>query len=371
MNPSLRRFRPLAVAALCAMIAPAAFAVTATTDPVGFVKVDYQGNSDSYSSIPFKRTPEYAGSLASVSGNQLTASGTPNFGNLVYAAGTQPKTYYVLFTSGPKLGLFYTITANTATTVTVDPLGDDISGVAAATFQVIPYDTLGTLFPGGQGVVGSAAHGLAVRKTEILIPDHTTAGANLAATAPYYYYTGIAGAGPGWRRQGATGTIVNDGVLYPDSTFIVRQNDGTASNTTFMGTVHMKSLAATIGTIDANTKQDNAVALPIPAELNLTQSNLFESGAFVGSTAHGLAVRKDELLVWDNAVAGKNKAADRIYYYYTGVAGVGPGWRLQGASGTVANTDIVIAPNGGIVIRKAATPAPGTVTWTVLPPYGN
>lgn len=369
MNPSLLRFRPLAAAILCAVIAPAAFAVTATTDPVGFVKVSFQGSADSYSSIPFKRTPEYAGSIASVAGNTLTISGTPNFGNLVYTSPSQPKHYYILVTSGAKIGRYYSIDTNSTNTLTVDPAGDTITSLASSTFQVIPYDTLGSLFPGAVGVIPSPTHGLGTRQTEILIPDNVNEGTDLPAYKSYYYYSGTAGAGAGWRWADDPGTKANDDVIYPDSYFVARQNTASASETTYMGTVHMGALSTVLGTITANVDQDNAVSLPIPANLTLTQLNLYPS-AFTGSSGHGLGARKDELLVWDNSVnAGFDKPADRSYYYYTGAAGAGAGWRDSNDPGTLANSTIALTPTTAIAVRKKGAASPGTVVWTLTPPY--
>lgn len=369
MNPSLLRFRPLAAAILCAVIAPAAFAVTATTDPVGFVKVSFQGSADSFSSIPFKRTPEYAGSIASVAGNTLTITGTPNFGNLVYTSPSQPKHYYILVTSGAKVGISYSIDTNSTNTLTIDPAGDTITSLASSTFQVIPYDSLASLFPTGSGVVASPSHGLGARQTEILIPDNATAGTDLPAFKSYYYYSGAAGVGPGWRLSGVTGVLANDDVVFPDSHFVVRQNTASTSEVTYMGTVHMGPLATPVGTVAANTDQDNSIAFPIPANLTLAQLTLYPS-AFTGSSSHGLGSRQDEVLVWDNTVnPGLDKPADRSYYYYTGAAGVGPGWRLSGVSGALANDTIVLTSTTSVKLRKKGSASPSTVIWTVTPPY--
>ena len=374
MRPSTHLCRAAGVALFTALLATPAFGQTATTDPVGFITVNAAGNADSYTFIPFKRTPEYAGAVATpggVSGNVLTIAGTPNFtaNQFVYVQGTQPKKYYTLFTSGPKLGMYYSITANGTNTLTIDPAGDDISGVSGATLNVIPYDTLGSIFPAGQGVNGSSTHSVGARQTEILIPDTSTPGIDLASAKSYYYYTGALGVGPGWRLAGAIGTIANDDILFPDSPFIVRHNVATATSITYMGTVHMGTLTTPVGTINSSTDQDVSVSLPIAADLTLAQTKLFESGAFVGSTTHSVGSRQDQLLVWDNAIAGKDKAADRSYYYYTGALGAGPGWRLAGDIGTVRNNDVVFTSSVGIAIRKKASATSTGAIWTVKPPY--
>lgn len=372
------------------------------TDPAGFVTVDLAGNSDSYVYIPFKRSAEFVGTAASLSANGtydagepftdgnsnqiwdngetftdtsnvIALTGTPGLtiNQFVYVSGTQPKHYYVFLKSGTRVGMYYSVVSNAVASLTVDTAGDDLTTAinSTTTLEVIPYDTLGSVFPAGAGVNLSASHSAGLRQSEVLIPDLSAAGKNLAFPRSYYYYSGTAGLGAGWRKAGVIGAIANDDILLPDTFFAVRHNVATATSLTFTGTVQMAELATPLGTIAGSTDQDNAVALPFATEMTLAQLKLFESGAFVGSSSHSAGVRQDEVLVWDNSVLGKNKAADTSYYYYTGTAGVGPGWRKAGVVGTLADNDVVIGPNKGIVIRKKASAQPVTVLWTVRPPY--
>ncbi len=373
-------------------------------DPLGYVTVNLAGNSDSYVYIPFKRAPEFVGVASTLSANGTYDSGEPftdgnNSGSwdngeaftdtnnvialggtpgltvnqFVYVAVTQPKRYYVFLKSGTRAGMYYTVVSNAAASLTVDTAGDDLSTAinSTTTLEVIPYDTLGSIFPGGVGVHSSATHSASsnVRLSSVLIPDHVTAGKNLAFPISYYYYSGTAAPGAGWRRAGFSGTIANDDILLPDTFFAVRHNIATATTVTFSGTVQMAQLTTPIGTIAASTDQDNAVALPFATEMTLAQLKLYESGAFVGSATHSTAARQDVVLVWDNGVPGKNKAADATYYYYTGTNPPGQGWRKSGDSGTLVDNTIVVGPNKAIAIRKKATAQAGSVLWTVRPPY--
>jgi len=373
MKTLSQRLRPLATAIACALLSfsRTLHAVDATTDPVGFVTVDYQSNTDSYCLIPFKRTPEYAGSIANVAGSVLTASGTQNFGNLVYASGTQPKTYFIIFTTGTLAGQFFTVTANTATTVTVDNSnGAALTSGVGSNFQIIPFDTLGSVFPAGQGIVPSPGFGLGARQTQILIPDNSGVGIDLAPTQFYYYYSGVSQGGPGWRSTSQPASLmVNDAVLYPDSYFIVRQA-GTGSSNTFMGTVHMAQLATNVGTLEASSTQDNAIALPFSSDITLAQSKLVDSGAFTPSTGFGLAARRDELYVRDNTVAGQDKGADFIFYYYSGAAQGGPGWRrTDDLASNKHDTDVIFSTRYGVTLRKFGAGAATSAVWAVKPPY--
>ncbi len=374
MNITLE-LKKVALAVSIALIAAPAFAqTTATTDPVGFVTQALAANADSYIYIPFKRNPDFAGATAgAVSGagnNVITAASSSwtvdQFA--VNATNFKPR-YYALIRSGAKAGMFYTISSNTANTLTLDLAGDSIAAgvVAGTTFQVCAYDTLGSIFPSGTGVNGSATHSLGARQTEVFLPDQVTSGVDLAPAASYYYFTGTGQGGPGWRKAGAISTIVNDEVLYPDNYFIVRHNVATATSLTQMGTVQIGQVQLPLSTLATGENQDIAVAIPVPASLSLTQSNLFESGAFAGSSSHSLGSRKDELYVWDNSVVATSKSPDVQYYYFTGAGQGGPGWRKAGDINTIRNSEVVVAPGKTIAIRKKTLGAPSTTFWTVTP----
>ena len=374
MNITLE-LKKVALAASIALIAAPAFAqTTATTDPVGFVTQTLAANADSYIYIPFKRNPDFAGATSgavSGAGNNVVtaASSTWTVDQFALNSTNLKPRYYALIRSGAKAGMFYTITNNTANTLTLDLAGDSISAgvVSGTTFQVCAYDTLGSIFPSGSGVNGSATHSLGARQTEVFLPDQVTTGVDLAPAASYYYFTGAGQGGPGWRKAGAISTIVNDEVLYPDNYFIVRHNVATATSLTQMGTVQIGQVQLPLSTLAAGENQDIAVAIPVPASLSLTQSNLFESGAFAGSSSHSLGSRKDELYVWDNAVVATSKSPDLQYYYFTGAGQGGPGWRKAGDINTIRNSEVVIAPGKTIAIRKKTLGAPSTTFWTVTP----
>ena len=373
------------------------------TDPAGFVTVELAGNSDSYVYIPFKRTPAFVGVATSLGSNGvydpgepftdnnpangvydageaftdtdnvISLAGTPGFttNQFVYASGTQPNRYYVFLKAGTRAGMYYSVVSNAAASLIVDAAGDDLSAAinSNTTLEVIPYDTLGSIFPAGAGVHPSSSHSIAVRQTEVLIPNNASAGIDLASPVSYYYFSGTTGAGSGWRKAGVSAVIANDEVLMPDTFFVVRHNISTNTSLTFTGTVQMSQLATPLGTIANSVDQDNAVALPFATELTLSQLKLFESGAFAGSSSHSITLRQDQVLVWDNSVVGKNKASSTSYYYFTGTSGLGPGWRKSGVTGTIANDDPVVGPTKGIIIRKKSSGAPLTTLWSMKPPY--
>lgn len=376
----------------------AAKAADGVTDPMGYSEVALAGNSDSYLFIPFKRTPALVTTVAAIEANGQYDGGEPfvdadgdgqkdasesytdtsnvltlpegvvlQQDQFVYSQGTQSNTYYVSFKSGSKEGIFCPIVNNGVNTLVVDTMGYDLSAMTGElAIEVVPYHTLGTVFPTGQGIHPSASHSAGARPTSVLLPNHDVAGKNLPFDQVYYYYSGSE---PGWRKSGAPDVVANDTVLPPDSFFIVRHNDPTGTTLVFSGDVHVAKFATPLNTLAANVDQDNFVAAPIPVEMRLRDLNLVESGAFVPSSSHSAAVRQDILAVWDNASLGFNKAATVSYYYFSGSSGAGPGWRKAGVPLVLAGDDVVMSSSRVFVIRKKATPAPSSSLWSVTPPY--
>lgn len=364
----MKKFFFLCLASAMAAFSQNAGAQNATTTPVGAINLSPRPNSDTVMSVPLNRPSVFSGAIASISGSVVTISGSPGWSTneFVYTAGTQSNTYYLSFADGAKQGMFYTISANTANSVTLDLSGDDIAAIAPGTkVSITPYWTFGTLFPGGAGVSTTSVHG--THQTEILLPDPTAVGINKAPTATYYYYTGT---NPGWRKVGGgLSTVKNDDILYPDSYFIYRQRNSTQNTVQVTGDVQMSAFATPIGNISANVAQDNYIAFPVASSLTLAQTKLYESGAFAGSSLHG--TRVDQLFVFDNSpsATGINKSPTQTYYYYTGT---NPGWRLVGGGlTTVRDNDVVFQPGQGIIIRRGARLTAGSSIASFVPPYSQ
>ena len=359
---------------------------TAATSPVGFTTTSCLANTDTNLVIPFTRPPVYVGASTGGANTSATVgtisfSGTPFTASAYkYVQNSQSTHYYAYVTGGAKEGAIYDIADNTANSLTVNTNGDTISGIASSTqVRIVPHWTLATAFTLGQSVIGSSSFSGA-SPTQVLLPDQSTPGTDLAAGAIYYYYTGTAAGGAGWRKVGgAVGTIYNDTILYPETYFVLRNNTANAVSFVPVGSVSTLSAAVTSGstqtiavniatvldTLQANTDQDNAVALPVAVDTTLLGSNLYQSGAFAGSSS--FSGTGDQLLVYDNTVTGTDKAATRIYYYYTGTAAGGAGWRKQGDPvATLHNSDPL--PAGvGFVVRKRGTSTPQTLVWNYRP----
>jgi uncharacterized protein (TIGR02597 family) len=337
-------------------------AQSVATAPVGAVTLTPVAQSDTVMALPLEREAALISSISSVNGSTINTGATLVDNQFVRVAGTQNNTYFVKFTSGAKAGLYFTVIDNDSSSLTIDLAGDTLSAVTAGdTFKVVPFWTFGTLFPSGSGVTGTTSH--SSRPTEILFYDHSTAGINKSPSFTYYYFTGT---NPGWRRVGGGLTTVrNDDIIPHDSYFIYRQNSAQANTVIVTGAVPVENVGTYIGTIASGVKQDNYISFTIPQSLTLSQTNLAQSGAFVGSASH--SSRADELLVFDYASSGLNKSPIGTYYYFTGS---NPGWRkVGGGLTTVRDSDVVLQPGQGAIIRKAASATPSTQSVAVTPPY--
>ena len=329
--------------------------LTVVTEPAGFYTFAVASNSDTIVSIPFTRPPDFVGQIVAVTNNVVAVEGSPNWtpNQYVYAAGVQSNTYYAFINTGPAVGSYFTITNNMAETLSLDLGGASLTNVAAGTsISIIPFWTFGTALPVGGAIFDSATPGN--RATEILIPDFTGVGTNLSAGQVYYHWNGS------WRVVGQGAAVRDDDILRNHSYFIVRQNAASNAVVTTFGMVPTRALQISLATAAAS-QRDNSVALTRPALHTLTESKLFESGAFIASPATNALT--DELLTFDNAATQKNKTPSAIYYYWSNA------WRQVGAGTNDVGSAPVFAPGVGVIVRKNANGSAPTYRWINVPNY--
>jgi uncharacterized protein (TIGR02597 family) len=358
-NSQTLAFAGRLVAVACLTLSTPVFAQTVSTDPVGFYRITAPGNSDTVVSLPFKRASAFVGKVSSVAGNVVTVQGSPAWTTspqqFVYAAGTQANTYYAFIKSGLREGAYFTITGNAANTVTLDLAGSNLTGVDDTTaIEIVPYWTLGTVFPGGSGAHISADEN--TRQTDVLVPDVAANGINLPAAKTYFFTSGH------WQQVGAGAASRDDDCLLPDSFLTIRHKIATATVLNPAGDVVFTKIAIPLATTVAG-RQDNYVALARPVAVSLDNSGLISSGAF--ATSPNNLARTDELLVFDNAAIKTNKSASAVYFHAGGM------WRKVGSGNTNMGATNVFAPGTGVVIRKNSTPGGATAIWSNSPNYTN
>lgn len=327
----------------------------ATTAPMGGMLINCKANSDTAVGLTFTRPVEFQGRVDSVNGNEVTLAGTPGWtaDQFVYDDGTQDNHYYVLFASGSKEGAFYTITANTSNTLTLDlnPYAlaspDDLTDVAtggASTgdiVRIIPYWTPGSL-------IGSDAPD----DLYILIYDTVIGGINLSSTATYRHFNGF-----GW-YVGAND--VSDNIIYPGEAFIIRNQNNAGYDLVVAGAVPMAQHRTIIRTVENGVKQDNRIVFISPIPEMIGNLNL-------GSLDPETPGEQLQLLVFDNdATSGQNKSAIKTLNYFEGF-----GW-YDGPTRVDDPNDepnqFFLEPGQAYILRRPATNSEDVV-WTALPSY--
>lgn len=318
----------------------AVHAATQTSDIQGFVQTTAPAGTDTLVSPVFGRAAVWAGAAQGVAGNWLTVAGGPAWTADRYAPGAD--TYYIRVLSGALQGQFLTVASNTAAALLVDSGGLDLGQIVAGDrLELVPYWTLGTLYPANRaGVSFIASTSSLSRQTELFFYDASGTGINRAPAAGYYFYNGA------WRKVGSPVTSSFNAVIVPPDAYFLHRNKAAATTLTQLGRVHPGKLATLLETRPA-AAQDNFVAVAWPLGLTLRQTGLAGSAGFTAS-ASALA-RTDELYVYDSAQTGINRAPSATYYYYNG------GWRKVGVSAATDFSDgVVLAAGGGFVVRRTA-----------------
>ena len=235
--------------------------------------------------------------------------------------------------------------------------------------EVIPYWTLDSLFPQGNGVHPSSNFNA---QTHVMTFSGDEAGVNLTNDNSFFYYDGSLGglfSAPGWYRVGSS-LFQNFGKhpIDPHAQIIVRHN--VAGDTEFrcMGYVFSSPQRSIINVLGTGVPQDNTISLTNPLDVTLDDSQLFQSGVFEGADTFN-PTSGDQLLVFDSNIREKNKSNSLTYFYYTGNLFGGAGWRLVGSDPSIIVGDaIAFSLSKQCIIRKKAGPV-GSQIWLMTPNY--
>ena len=345
-----------------------------TTEPVGFNKVTCLANSDTIVGVPLRvqgsittklaAVPTLNGELATLS---LASSALPAFSK-----------HYLKFIGGTRDGRWYDITANTATSVTIDLNGDNLNGVISGDSVLIAeYWTLNSLFPpagattswtetpvgsgnwvpNGHAIFASTSTFPAGRRTELRFRDLVYAGINPPYSAKYYIHGGI------WKLSGGGNTDRGSVALAPDTFLTISHPSTVTRSTTFraLGEVEFGSMNVPLFTLTSGSR-DNLISILRPVNVSLESLNLRQSGAFVPSTSTFPSGRLDELLIFDNLVQLQNKTPSMKYYVHNGI------WKLSGGGNT--NRGLETVPAGSaFIVRKFKSDDGHTDMWLNTYPF--
>lgn len=327
-------------------------ALAGTSEPVGFSSVSLLAASDTSVALPFLRPAVFAGKISSVNGNVIAVDVTPAWSanQFVHVTGAQPNTYFALIGSGGLEGCTFTVTGNGASTLVVDLAGASLNGVVAGdAVRIVPYWTLGTLFPaGGAGVSFTATTDVTSPQTIVSLSLFPGSGINPAG-ATFFHFSGA------WRQTGQSISLNQDDQIVPLNSPVRVTNAANGGVLVTAGAVAMQKLALSIAT-QMDGQHDNPVALTRPVPVTLNDSGLAASGAFLASAS--AVLRNDLVLVTDNTAAGVNRAASTFYIYYNA------GWRKLGQPLTLDfGSDLVFDSSKSVTIRTAPSADGATRRW--------
>jgi uncharacterized protein (TIGR02597 family) len=333
--------------ALAALAGPS---IGAGPAAVGYNKLAVPAKSDVLVSVPFAK-----GNLGT-----FTVSGDPNAADGIavsgapFTAGELNGMYFVQVLNGDAKGRWATIASNTTTNLV---LADNhfIADLADGDeIRVLKHQTLGGLFPASlKGFSFLASPSPATRVTEILIPDAGGTGVNKAPAATYYYSNGA------WRKfPGLPTQSFDQTVLAPDSYVIIRNNSDEELTFLAGGTVLSEAVSQVVPV--KTLANDVVITTGRPVPVKLKDLQLGGTAAFESSPSP--AAIKDQLLVFDNAATGTNKAPVATYYYSNGA------WRKFPGNPAQSFDSTELPAGAALLIRKAAG-TEQTVTWTQSLPY--
>jgi uncharacterized protein (TIGR02597 family) len=351
----------LAFSAACAQ----AQTTSLNTSPEGVVTYSLPAtvvaqNTTSYFSAPLSSDPVYTGAVSTtvavtantiaVDDNPAPFVNTPNGTQLANLA-TPSAPYFVKFLSGLQSGRVLLVTANTASSLTLDTTDHSIQTVALTTssfsvaagdtFEVFPGDTLGSLF----GTNPSQSQFVLKGGTSSLFSDTVSFYSPFLIRFQAYFFNTTAGF---WEMSG-TSTNANNTIIYPYSTFgITRRSSEPAVSFTLMGRV--PEVNRLIKTVGSNSVVYDSTGYPV--DMALSQLHL---GNWTTGTS---SIFADTLSVWDPALLRFD-----TYFQMSDSS-----WRRSGA-GTTDQRNFVIPAGTTVLFVKRGT-ANGSTSYLQAPlPY--
>lgn len=320
---------------------------TATTDPVGFTTINVRGKTTSAKAftmvvLPMERASAFTGSCSgasfSLDGNNRTVI---TFGSDLFTASQFTGTgnqHYFRVTTGGNAGDFSTITANTANSIT---LADNLNAVltTATSFEVNPYWTLGTAFPGGAGLQGGTSANAA--------DNITIYNSNFVGTV-YFYSTSA--------NQWRTGITGSDNVIIPPGTGVaIERKQSSAVAIVLPGSVPLGTSAVAVNGSTSGTATRNTL---VGSAYPLASKRLADLGLYTGSSATGLqggtsANAADTVTIYNPATG-----VGTPYFYNT----TANQWR----SGITASDNVTIPDGSAVLITRKSGRSP--FTWYIPQP---
>lgn len=217
----------LTVLSLTALLT-GANAQTAKTVPVGFMTYTLTTGTTSSFGVPLMDVTTFSGLISVAGSNTITATGVAWVTNQFATAGSP---YFVTIKTGAQAGRTLLVTANDATTLTLDieDTGLNAAGFAVIastdTFELFQGETLGTLFGTAADGGGILTSGLKGAASPIFADGVQVYNGTRFVT--YFFNTTVGN----WVMVNGGSTSQNGFVLYPDDGLLITRRGPTASLT--------------------------------------------------------------------------------------------------------------------------------------------
>ena len=336
----------LSAVGLFSLLAAGTFAQTATTDPVGFIKISIPGapaggESYAYPALSLVRAQEYRGVITSNTATVITDSAATWSDNQFNGSGTTP-THYVEILTGANAGATFDISATTATTKAITVAASfAANALNGQSYRIRKHWTLGAVFGAANeiGLTGGTA------TTADLV--HLWNGTSYVV----YYYRVTAGGAVGWRSAGDTVTNQANAVVFPEDGIFLKKRGTTALSLVVVGDVRTGADQMAV------SQGYNLLNPASPVDIRLSASGLFTGSTSTGMKP-GTPSTADMLQIWTGS--GFN-----VYYMRQTALGL-VGWRLAGD--TVTDQANAVIPAGASVILKRQADVPSFV-WNRPQPY--
>jgi uncharacterized protein (TIGR02597 family) len=302
-------------------------AASLVSEPVGCVRVVIPSPAPGETTrkvlgIPFNRASLFRGIVTSVSGSTIKA-GTPAWtsGQFVSAV------HYLKFRTGPNAGRYFTVTGNTADTLTVSAPGVAIA--EKQVFEIVPAQTLGSLF-------GTTSVALRTGPDEASADLVRIQDGNVWNT---YFHNGAQ-----WLISGGTASQ-NGTIIRPEQGLIVVAGGTSPVSLALRGSVSITSEASLLpGSGEA------LVANRLPFDTTLSALKIQSLSGWTKGASASVA---DNLMRWDGSSWN--------VYYHTGAR-----WQMAGSQ---ASQDGASLPVGEALLirRREGSTASATFLDTAAP----
>lgn len=326
------------------------------TVPEGYVTVTIAaGTGTTYTLTPFSAPLLTANGISGQANGRITAVGTNTITNsaagwtdAALAAAGNP--YFINFTSGANAGRMFQITANTATQLTVNPQGLDLTaqsfvvGGSGDTYEIVQGDTLLGLLgtPATTGVLGGT---LAQFNSNTI--DKIAVNEPISGVAFSYYFDTSASQ---WRRFG---TSANQGnlVISPKSGLLYSRIAASPLTLTLLGKV-----PASTSVCQVPSAGTALMAQYFPTDTTLNGLNVQSIPSWKIANANGVTIASSDRVIVKNGTT-------LFSYYYDASSSQ---WRRFG-TGADQGSVVIFAGSSVRLLRSGS--AGVSHTWTRTLPY--